>query len=103
MIQIGVWPSPRDAAVLAFIGVVGFGALYALDWACHAAPAWASSGTLLMQPACVGLVFLIAGGHGETLRIAFGTGAIVALIGVLWVRAERLAPASAQARCVVPE
>ena len=97
MIQIGVMPSLQDAAVMASIGVVGFGALYALDRACHAAPAWASSGALLMQAACVGLVFLIAGGHGETLRIAFGAGAIVALVGVLWMRAGRLAPASAQA------
>jgi hypothetical protein len=98
MIQIGVWPSRHDAVVLASIGVVGFGALYALDRACHAAPAWASSGALFTQAACVGLVFLIAGGHGETLRIAFGAGAIVALVGVLWLLAGRLAPASAQAQ-----
>lgn len=93
MFQIGVWPSLHDAAVMVSIGVVGFGALYALDRACHAAPAWASSGALLVQAACVGLVFLIAGEHGETLRIAFGAGAIVALVGLLWMRARRLAPA----------
>ena len=96
MIQIGVMPSLQDAAVIASIGLVWFGALYAFDRAGQQRLP-GSSGALLMQAACVGLVFLIAGGHGETLRIAFGAGAIVALVGVLWMRAGRLAPASAQA------
>lgn len=87
-----VWVRPdlHDAVVMTLIGVVGFGALYALDRACHAAPLWASAGALFAQAVCVAVLVVVATGGHPSHRVLFGTGALLALIAGLWFGAGRL-------------
>lgn len=89
----GLWvtPAPHDLAVMAGVGVLGFGALYALDRMAAAAPV-----SLAAPAACLQLVFMLSAawvtGHAhEGWRTGTGILIIVAVAAYLWVR-ERALP-----------
>ena len=89
----GLWitPVPHDLAVMVGVGVLGFGALYALDRMAAAAPV-----SLAAPAACLQLVFTVgaAGAAGHThggWRTATGVLIIVGVALYLWLR-ERVLP-----------
>jgi len=89
-----VWmrPDAHDAVVLTLVGALGLGALYALERACRAAPAWTSASAFFTQALCVASLIMIASEGPPSVRAATGMAVILILLGALWLGAARITP-----------
>ncbi|MEP7211093.1 MAG: hypothetical protein ABI740_09675 [Alphaproteobacteria bacterium] len=94
--HIWVWPSKTDIGVFGLVGVVGVGALYALERACEAGPAWITTIPLFLQAACLG-AFDITEGIEPARRAGMGVAVLAVVIGGFWLFAGRLKPGAVQA------
>lgn len=81
-----VWITPdlHDVVVMCLIGVTGIFALLAVDRACHAAPVWCGTAGLLMQPAMMFVLTLVAGRH-PSMRADLGAALLAAALVVGFV------------------
>jgi drug/metabolite transporter (DMT)-like permease len=84
-----VTPDLHDALIMTAVGVLGFFALYALDFVCHTEPAPAGAlGFFAQVPVTVALTYL---SHGVRLggRAVTGTLALLAILLLAWLLASR--------------
>lgn len=95
MPYIWVWPTITDLAVFAVIGVVGVGALYALEQACESGPAWITAIMLFAQVICVGLLDLGAG-VAPSPHAGLGVAILAIIVGAFWLFARWLEPHTIQ-------
>jgi drug/metabolite transporter (DMT)-like permease len=96
----GLWrsPSPHDLAVMVGVGVLGFGALYALDRMAAAAPVSLAAPVTSLQLVCMLGVAWISGHTHEGWRAGAGV-LIIGLVTVgLWARERALPVRSASWR-----
>ncbi|RYD97146.1 MAG: DMT family transporter [Sphingomonadales bacterium] len=91
MPMVWIWPTASDWAVLVMIGVVGVGALYALERACEAGAAWLVAIMLFAQVICLGLLHVGIGG-APRLQAEIGIVILVGVLGAFWMSARWLAP-----------
>jgi drug/metabolite transporter (DMT)-like permease len=103
MFRVWSWPDAHDAVILVVIGVVGFVALYALDRACHAAPAWAGADGYFIQTLLVTGVIALAHHDELRLHIIVGAAAMVVVLGGLWIFADRFAQPGGAAASRLPD
>lgn len=94
LLMPSVWIKPdlHDALIMTAIGLLGFFALYALDFVCHTAPASAGALGLFAQvPAMVALTYL---SHGVRLgaRVVTGSLALLAILLLAWLLAAAAMP-----------
>jgi drug/metabolite transporter (DMT)-like permease len=87
-------PDFHDAIILTFIGIAGFACLYALDRACEAAPAWASSNLLFLEAVASVAMLSLTAQSAPGLRTIIGAGVLIGVIVVQWTSSNRAATRS---------
>lgn len=85
-----------DTGVMAIIGAVGVGALYALERACESGAAWLTATMLFVQVICVGM-FDVTLGTAPSPHSGIGVAILVVALSAVWLFAGRLQPRSAHA------
>ncbi len=89
MPRVWVTPDLHDALIMTAIGVIGFFALYALDFFCHTEPASVGALGLFAQvPAMAALTYL---SYDVRLgaRAVTGSLALMAILLLAWLLASR--------------
>lgn len=86
-------PTPHDALVLTAIGVVGFGALWALDRACEATHLFRTTPVLYLHLAGMVVIESLWRGTGLSRRELLAMGVIALVVAVAW-----MLPASGRTR-----